>query len=205
MRTLGSQAQECLERCHGCFSAVETKDKFIEIILQVFRIDTVMSAVQPGLQIAEDPMNVQGVGFGMVELVTIPSHCVFGIPFPLIGIDFGSQFHIVRQEATNGNFIRPFGFSQPEPTCSLHVITVLISIDEDFYGSKNQHPMFRARHSSASFAGYRTADENFVGFYSTAKATAACVNHSPAVLGRLLGGHPHPGHERYPTSAPDGM
>ena len=72
MRTLGSQAQECLESCHRCLSAVETKDKFIEIILQVFCIDTVMSAVQPGLQIAEDPMNVQGMGFGMVELVTIP-------------------------------------------------------------------------------------------------------------------------------------
>src|ERR1700704_5244710 len=70
MRTLGSQAQESLESCHVCFSAVETKDKFIKIILQVFCIDTVMSAVQPGLQIAKDPMNVQGVGFGMVELVT---------------------------------------------------------------------------------------------------------------------------------------
>ena len=148
--------------------------------MQVFCIDTVMSAVQPGLQIAKDPMNVQGVGFGMVELVTIPSHCVFGIPFPLIGINFGSQLHIIRQEATNGNFICPFGFSQPEPTCSLHVIAMLISIDEDFHGSKNQHTMFRARHSSASFAGHGTADENFVGFHSTAKATAACVNHSPA-------------------------
>jgi hypothetical protein len=104
MRTLGSQAQECLESFHRRLSAVETKDKFIEIILQVFCIDTVMSAVQPGLQIAEDPMNVQGMGFWMVEFVTISSHCVFGIPFPLIGIDFGCQFHIVREEVTNGNF-----------------------------------------------------------------------------------------------------
>jgi len=88
MRTLGSQAGECLESCHGCLSAVETKDKFIEIILQVFCIDTVMSAVQLGLQIAEDPMNVQGLGFGMPELVTIPSHCIFGIPSPLIGTNF---------------------------------------------------------------------------------------------------------------------
>jgi hypothetical protein len=86
MRALGSQAQECLESCHGCLSAVETKDEFIEIILQVFCSDTVMSAVEPGLQITEYPMNVQGVGFGMVELVMIPSHCVCGIPFPLIGI-----------------------------------------------------------------------------------------------------------------------
>ena len=70
--------------------------------MQVFRIDTVMSAVQPGLQIAEDPMNVQGVGFGMVELVTIPSHCVFGIPFPLIGINFGSQFHASAPSPGNG-------------------------------------------------------------------------------------------------------
>ena len=116
MRTLGSPTQERLESCHGCLSAVEAKDKFIEIILQVFCIDTVMSAVQPGLQIAEDPMNVQGMGFRMVELVTIPSHCVFGIPSPLIGINFGSRFHITRQEATNGSFIRPSGFSQPEPT-----------------------------------------------------------------------------------------
>ena len=54
MRTLGSQAQECLESCHRCLSAVETKDKFIEIVLQVLCIDTVMTAVQPGLQIAED-------------------------------------------------------------------------------------------------------------------------------------------------------
>jgi hypothetical protein len=81
MGTLGSQAQECLKRCHGCFSAVETKDKFIEIISQVFRIDTVMSTVQPGLQIAEDPMNVQGVGFGMVELVTIPLIAFLEYPF----------------------------------------------------------------------------------------------------------------------------
>ena len=180
MRTLGSQPQECLESCHGCLSAVETKDKFIEIILQVFCIDTVMSAVEPGLQIAKDPMNVQGVGFGMMELVTIPSHCVLGIPSPLIGINFGSQFHIIRQEATNGNFIRPFGLSQPEPTCSLHIIAMFISIGEDFHGPENQRTMFRARHSSASLAGHGTADENFVGFYSTAKATAACVNHSPA-------------------------
>ena len=78
MRTLGGQAQESLESCHGRFPAVETKDKFIEIVLQVFCIDTVVSAVQPGLQIAEDPMNVQGMGFGMVKLVTIPSHRTFG-------------------------------------------------------------------------------------------------------------------------------
>jgi hypothetical protein len=161
-------------------STVETKDKFIEIILQVFCIDTVMSAVQPGLQIAEDPMNVQGMGFGMVELVTIPSHGIFGIPSPLIGINFGSQFHILRQEATNGNFIRPFGFGQPEPTCSLHVIAMLIGIDEDFHGSKNQRTMLRAHHSSAFFAGHGTTDENFVSFHSTAKATAVRVNHSPA-------------------------
>ena len=63
MRTLGSQAHECLESCHRRLSAVETKDKFIEIILQVFCIDTVVSAVQPGFKIAEDPMNVQGMGF----------------------------------------------------------------------------------------------------------------------------------------------
>ena len=75
------QAQECLESCHGCSSAVETKDKFVEIVLQVFCVDTVMSAVQPGLQIAKDPMNVQGAGFGMVEFVSIPSQCAFGIPF----------------------------------------------------------------------------------------------------------------------------
>ena len=180
MRALGSQAQECLESCHGCLSAVETKDKFIEIILQVFCVDTVMSAVEPGLQITEYPVNVQGVGFVMVELVTIPSHCACGIPFPLIGINLGSQLHIVRQEATNGNFIRPFGFSQPEPTCSLHVIAMLVSVDEDFHDSKNQRTMFGARHSSPSFAGHGTTDENFVGFHSTAKATAACVDHSPA-------------------------
>ena len=144
MRALGSQAQECLESGHGCLSAVETKDKFIEIILQVFCIDTVMSAVEPGLQITEYPMNGQGVGFGMVELVTIPSHCACGIPFPLIGINLGSQLHIIRQEATNGNFIRPFGFSQPESTGSLHVIAMLIGVDEDFHGSKNQRTMLRA-------------------------------------------------------------
>ena len=57
---------------------------------------------------------------------------------------------------------------------------MLITIDEDFHGSKNQRTMFRARHSSASFAGHGTADENFVGFHSTTKATAVRVNHSPA-------------------------
>ena len=180
MRTLSSQAQECLESCHGCSSAVETKDEFVEIVLQVFCVDTVMSAVQPGLQIVKDPMNVQGAGFGMVEFVSIPSQCAFGIPLPLIGINFGSWFHIIRQEATNGNFIRSLGFNQPEPTCSLHVIAMLISVDEHFHSSKNQPTMCRARHSSASFAGHGTADENFVDFHSTAKATAACVNHSPA-------------------------
>ena len=153
MRTLSSQAQECLESCHGCSSAVETKDKFVEIILQVFCVDTVMSAVQPGLQIAKDPMNVQGAGFGMVEFVSIPSHCAFGISLPLIGINFGSWFHIIRQEATNGNFIRSLGFNQPEPTCSLHVIAMLISVDEHFHSSKNQPTMCRARHSSASLPG----------------------------------------------------
>ena len=102
-------------------------------------------------------MNVQGMGFGMVKLVTIPSHRIFGISSPLIGINFGSQFHILRQEATNGNFIRPFGFGQPEPIGSLHVIAMLIGIDEDFHGSKNQHPVFRARHSSAFFSGHRSA------------------------------------------------
>jgi hypothetical protein len=40
------------------------------------------------LQIAEDPRNVQGMGFGMLGLVTIPSHCIFGIPSPLIGTNF---------------------------------------------------------------------------------------------------------------------
>ena len=61
----------------------------------------------------------------------------------------------------------------------------LIGIDEDFHGSKNQHPVFRARHSSAFFAGHRSADENFVSFHSTAKATAVRVRTFHI---RLIGG-----------------
>jgi hypothetical protein len=117
------------------------------------------------------------MGFGMVELVTIPSHGIFGIPSPLIGINFGSQFHILRQEATNGNFIRPFGLSQPEPTCSLHIIAMFISIGEDFHGPENQRTMFRARHSSA-FAGHRPLMKTSSA--SDREGDCGLRNHSPA-------------------------
>ena len=44
------------------------------------------------------------------------------------------------------------------------------------------------------------------GFSNRRNADASqSISVEGVVLGRLLGGHRHPGHERYPTSAPDGM
>jgi hypothetical protein len=48
---LGGHAKEGLKSGHGCLAPVKTKDKFIEVILQIFGINAMMSAIEPGFEV----------------------------------------------------------------------------------------------------------------------------------------------------------
>src|SRR5450755_4154438 len=66
MILLGRQAQQGLERRHRCVPAVKAEYKFIKVMSQVFGIYAVMSAIEPGFEIAEGAVDMQSVGFGVV-------------------------------------------------------------------------------------------------------------------------------------------
>jgi hypothetical protein len=66
MISLGRQAQQGLERRHRCMPTVKAEYKFIKVMSQVFGIDAVMSAIEPGFEIAEGAVNMQGMGFRVV-------------------------------------------------------------------------------------------------------------------------------------------
>ncbi len=57
------QAEERLERGHGCAAAVEAEDELIDVVGQVFGADAVMGAEQPSLEVGEgavDPRQLLG-------------------------------------------------------------------------------------------------------------------------------------------------
>jgi len=48
-----------LKCCHRCPAAIEAKDVLIQVALQIRRLDPMVSAEQPGLQIADHAMDVR--------------------------------------------------------------------------------------------------------------------------------------------------
>ena len=71
MAALGRQSQQRLKRSHRRIPAVKTEHKFVEVMLQVFWINAVVGAIEPSLEVAEGTMNMQSVGFGVVEFMAI--------------------------------------------------------------------------------------------------------------------------------------
>src|SRR3990172_5256950 len=54
-----SNPQERLESGHRCFPAVEEKDEFVKVGLQILRIDSMMSTIEPRFKIAKSPVDVR--------------------------------------------------------------------------------------------------------------------------------------------------
>ena len=48
-----------LKCCHRCPAAIEAKDVLVQVALQILRLDPMVSAEQPGLQIAEHAMDMR--------------------------------------------------------------------------------------------------------------------------------------------------
>ena len=71
MISLACQAQQGLERSHRRIPAVKAENEFIEIMLQVLGINAVVGTIEPSFEIPEGAMNMQGVGFGVVEFMAI--------------------------------------------------------------------------------------------------------------------------------------
>jgi hypothetical protein len=68
-------------------SAVKAENKFIQVMSQVFGINAVVSAIEPGFEIAEGAVNMQGVGFWGVSFMAITCQRSLGITSPSIGND----------------------------------------------------------------------------------------------------------------------
>ena len=87
MISLARQAQQGLERSHRRIPAVKSEHKFIEVVLQVFGIHPVVGAIEPSFEVAEGPVNMEGVGFGVVKLMAKSCQRRLGITLPAIGVD----------------------------------------------------------------------------------------------------------------------
>jgi len=54
-----SDPQERLESGHRCFPAVEAKDEFVKVGLQILWIDSMMSTIELRFEIAKSPVDVR--------------------------------------------------------------------------------------------------------------------------------------------------
>ena len=71
MISLACQAQQGLKCSHWRFPAIKSKNKFIEVMLQVFGINAVVSSIEPSFEVPEGTMNMQRVGFGVMKFMAI--------------------------------------------------------------------------------------------------------------------------------------
>ena len=86
MISLACQTQQGLERRQRRIPAVKTEYKFIAVVLQVFWLHAVVSAMEPSFAVAAGALNMPGVGFGSVQFMAITCPRGFGITLPAIGI-----------------------------------------------------------------------------------------------------------------------
>jgi len=59
-----------LEDCQRGLQTVEAKNKFSEVVLQIFRVNLMISAVEPILEIAESALNMQRLSVDWLEAQT---------------------------------------------------------------------------------------------------------------------------------------
>ena len=177
---LCGQSEQRLERGHGSLTPVKTKHEFIEIILQVFGINAMMSSVEPRLEVTQSPVNVKGLGFGMMEIVSIACQGRRRVPLPLIGGDFTARFHVFLQKATDGGRIGTLGHGQAQPSGFFHIAAMLVGIGDHLHRAKDQRAVLRRRYAPTSFTSDRASDDDLVGFDSPLQASAGLIHHGPA-------------------------
>jgi hypothetical protein len=103
----GRNPQNGVEGIHRIKAAVEAKYEFVEVGLQMTRLDTaVMSAIDPRLQVGEDKVDHRKVLFCLfrvapqrenIVLVANPTKII--IPLPAVSADDGARRYIFRDES----------------------------------------------------------------------------------------------------------
>ena len=139
-----------------------------------------MSAIEPCFEIAESPVDVECMGFGMMVLVAIACEGRRRITLPLIGANLRARLHVFFQEAADRTRIGSGSHGQAQPSGFFHVAAVLVAIGDHFHRAKDQGAVRRRRHASSRFTSDGAADNGLVGFHASAQAGAGLVDHGAA-------------------------
>ena len=92
-----SVPHERLESGHRCFPAVEAKDEFAKVGLQILRIKSMMSAIEPRFEIAKSQVEVRSPHSWILP-VPIFRKCRFGVPSPPVGPNHRDLLDILHQK-----------------------------------------------------------------------------------------------------------
>ena len=139
-----------------------------------------MGAIEPGFEVAESPVDVERMGFGVMEIMSIACQGRGRVPSPLIGGDLRARLHIFLQKAANGTRIGSGSHGQTQPSGFFHVAAMLVSVGDDFHRAENQGAVRRRRYAPALFTSDGAADDDLVGFHASAEPGSGLVDHGAA-------------------------
>src|SRR5580658_7880896 len=165
---MGGNPQNRMKRGHRIESAIEPKNKFVEVCLQMLWFYTpMMSTIQPSLQIAENKMDHRQVCLSLVGIATKRQEVMAVSHFwepriagPSIGSHSSASGHVVFDKASK-HFGAPIGDDakpQPPRVNAAPMLLAILLARADFDGADDESLMMNA----APFAARLAANKAFV-------------------------------------------
>ena len=139
-----------------------------------------MGTIEPRFEIAESPVDMECMGFGMMVLMAIAREGRRRVTLPLIGADLRARLHVFLQKAADRTRIGSGSHGQAQPSGFFHVAAMFVGIGDHFHRAKHQGAVRRRRHAPALFTSDGAADDNLVGFHASAEPGAGFVDHGAA-------------------------
>ncbi len=168
--------QESLESGHRCFPAIETEDKFVEVSLQVFWVNSMMRTIEPCLEIAESPVNVRRPRSWRLPVAIVRKRG-FGVPFPAIGPNRRSFGCILHQKLPYRLLISLSCNGQADTACPLCSFSTFVDIADHFNSPENQRFCSHSGHASAAFPLNGASHDRFIGFNVPLQAGSCVTDH----------------------------
>ena len=171
-----SDPQEGLESGHRCFSAIETEDEFVEVSLQVFRVNSMMRTIEPCLEITESPVDVGCPRSRNWPVLRVRKRG-FGVPFPAIGPNRRSFGYMVHQKLPYRLRISLSRNGQADAARLFGSLSAFVGLTDHFNGAKNQRFCGRSGHASTAFPRNGASHDRFIGFNVPLQSRAGVADH----------------------------
>ena len=133
-----------MKRSHRRLAPVEAENKLVQIALEILWLNTVMRAIEPRLEVAEDPVDmwrnfVRSLRCpNNAHAMLVPHQRRVGIPAPAIGSKCGAGLNIFHQKITNADLARILQDRETPPTCPFTPFPLPVFVGEHLNGAVNQ-------------------------------------------------------------------